>query len=331
MSRFLLRLLPVFAGLWLAGSPQPTHAATVNDFSAKAVLPADNVSGTSHFDLTLQPHTSRTLSVAITNTAKTAQTFSVQAANASTNANGIIAYTQGTHKTAPAHVAFSDLLSARTKATVTVLAGQTQTVSFTVTTPKKPWSGLILGAFTVQSLTAAQATQGQDGFVNLANYVIGVSLFENRAKITPNLRYGSAHYASHNGLPHVAVTLTNTQPVIIGAVHLTATVTNHRGQVVAHTDQNGLNFAPSNRFTYHLGTKANHTLAAGRYRLNLKVQADNGTWHFRRGFTISQKSVKHAKVAHFIDWQHWLWVVIDGLAVVIIVVFLLGRLRRRRL
>jgi hypothetical protein len=127
----------------------------------------------------------------------------------------------------------------------------------------------------------------------------------------------------------VAVTLTNTQPVIIGAVHLTATVTNHRGHVVAHTDQNGLNFAPSNRFTYRLDTKANRTLAAGRYRLNLKVQADNGTWHFKRNFTISKKSVKHAKVAHFIDWQHWLWIMIDGLAVVIIVLFLFGRLRRR--
>ncbi|MFD1484079.1 WxL protein host-binding domain-containing protein [Lacticaseibacillus baoqingensis] len=269
------------------------------------------------------------MSVAVTNSAKTPQTFMVQAANAVTNSNGIITYNQGAAKTAPKHVAFSDLLPERTKATVTIPAGHTQTVAFTVTTPQTPFNGLVLGAFSVRSLTAAQAAQKQGGFANLANYVIGVSLTENHAKITPHLTYHGAKYASQNHLPHVAITLANTQPVIIGTVHLTAKVTDEHGKVVAATEQAGLNFAPSNRFDYHLATKANRALAAGKYRLQLKIKADNGQWSFDRHFTVTKNTVKHTKVAHFINWKHWLWLVIDGLAVLIIIGFLLNLILRR--
>ncbi|MFD1484080.1 hypothetical protein ACFQ5J_02415 [Lacticaseibacillus baoqingensis] len=41
LSRFLLRLIPLLAGMWVAMAPQPAHAATVNNFSAQAVLPSD--------------------------------------------------------------------------------------------------------------------------------------------------------------------------------------------------------------------------------------------------------------------------------------------------
>lgn len=327
--RKMLIALAVFALGWI-GQPRIVHAQSVNQFTVKAVLPADNAKGVSHFDLNVVPQHSRTLTVAITNQAKQPQRFAISAANAVTNSGGIIAYDAGTRKTAPTHVAFSDLLQARTKALVTVPARQTKTVGFVVKAPTQRFSGLVLGAFNVESLTAAAQAKRQGGMVNLANYVLGVSLHESSAAVKPRLRLTGAGYTSANALPIVAIKLANRAPTIIGAVRLQARVTNAHGQSVARVDRRQLNFAPDNAFTYALGTTGQKALRAGKYHLDLKIAADNGHWHFKKAFTVSAKRVAKTKIVHHIDYAWWLWRLVDLVAVGIIIWFIVSRIRQRR-
>ncbi|WP_461224700.1 WxL protein peptidoglycan domain-containing protein [Lacticaseibacillus suihuaensis] len=332
--KHLLMIAAVLLGTALLAPVQPTHAL-VNDFSAKAVLPADNAAGKSYLALTLTPSRTRTLTVAVTNTATTAQRLQVAAANAVTNPTGMITYDQGTAQTAPSHLSFTQMLGPDRTQTVRVGPGATRRVSFTLTVPRRRFAGLVLGAFNVTSRTAAAKAKHQAGFANLANYVIGVSLQEVAKMPVPRLSLNRVRY-HYSGSPALALTFTNAAPVIIGNATMRLRLTSV-GKRPTTVRRRQLAFAPSNRFTLKQPL-ATAGLAAGRYRLVATVVGDNGRWRFTRGFTVSAKAgrqatVKRVRAAWRSHWSTYLMRLIDLLAVLIVAGYLLRKLlkwRRKR-
>lgn len=167
------------------------------------------------------------------------------------------------------------------------------------------------------------------GINNLAHYVLAVRLRESNQKIQPDLVYHGAHYNVSNGIPIVGVKLQNTAPVIVGKVHLKATVTGEGHKVVARIDQQNLNFAPTSSFDYQLKTLGQKALKTGRYRLNMTVKADNGYWKFDKLFDVTaQDSHKATAYKQPINWtQIALWV-IEALAVLIVLSYVYRRIKQ---
>ncbi|MFD1393941.1 WxL protein peptidoglycan domain-containing protein [Lacticaseibacillus jixianensis] len=314
-------------GLVFGIFPQTVHAATVNNFTAQSVMPQDNIGDPGYVNLLLKPAQAHPLTVAVTNNADTPQKFAVVAANAVTNGNGLIVYDQGAKTAGPKHVSFTAMLVGKNVQDVTIPAHRTAKVTFNLKAPKKHFPGLVLGAFNVHSLTAAAKAKHQSGLSNLANYVLGVSLRESRTIAKADLTMQQARY--HSASKYLALTMTNPKPVIIEDVQLKAHVAAAHGHKAVNIKRTAMSFAPSNQFTLQLPT--NTALPAGRYRLHVDVKATNGHWAFDRSFTVSQKaatkSAVHRAAAH---WPQYLMWAIDLLAVIIVVSYLVQRLRKHR-
>lgn len=306
-----------------------TAKAAVNDFQVKAILPSNNNPQSSYFDLKVKRNAEQTLRIWITNNSSKRQLFNVKPNNATTNSNGVIDYSLQAKKDASATTSFSDMLGDQTGKQVSVAGKSSATVSFKLRTPKQSFDGTVLGGFIIYSASAAEQAQKSKQSSNLAHYVIAARLVESTKQITPDLVYHGTKYVGTNGLPRIQVNLQNTQPTIIGDVHLKATVTGEGNKKVAKVDQKMLNFAPNSSFGYQLPTLNNQKLKSGQYRLNMTVKGDNGSWKFDKLFTVSDKDGKAAKIAKpGINWKQIIMWIIEGLAVLIVLGYIINRFRK---
>lgn len=306
-----------------------TAKAAVNDFQVKAILPSNNNPQSSYFDLKVKPNAEQNLRIRITNNSSKRQSFNVKPNNATTNSNGVIDYSLPAKKDVSATTSFSDMLGDQTGKRVSVAGKSSATVSFKLTIPRQPFDGTVLGGFIIYSASAAEQAQKSKQSSNLAHYVIAVRLVESTKQVTPDLVYHGTKYVGANGLPRIQVNLQNTQPTIIGDVHLKATVTGEGNKKVAKVDQKMLNFAPNSSFGYQIQTLNNKALKPGQYHLNMTVKGDNGSWKFDKLFTVSAKDGKAAKIAKpGIDWKQMIMWVIEGLAVLIVLGYIINKFRK---
>lgn len=325
MRKIIRFFIAATLGLVFGTLPQTIHAATVNNFTAQSVMPKDNIGDPGYVNLLLKPTQTHALTVAVTNNADTPQKFAVVAANAVTNGNGLIVYDQGAKSTDLKHVSFTSMLVGKNTQDVTIPAHRTANISFNLRAPKKHFPGLVLGAFNVHSLTAAAKAKHQSGLSNLANYVLGVSLRESSTIAKAALTMQQARY--HTDSKYLALTMTNPKPVIIEDVQLKAHVAAAHGHKAVNIKRTAMSFAPSNKFTLQLPTNTN--LPAGRYRVHVDVKATNGHWAFNRDFAVSRKaatkSAVHRAASH---WPQYLMWAIDILAVLIVIAYIVSRLRK---
>lgn len=313
----------VLIGLLMA--PRPVQAA-VNQFTVTPLLPSDNAATKGYFDLTLPAGTKRTLQLRLHNEATTAQTLVVTPTNAITGTNGVITYPNGLEANGPTHPTFGSVLTQPLAQKVRLAAGASKTVSYAMTVPK--FRGLILGAFAVNSQTAKTKGAKRGGLVNLAQYLIGVSLHGTPATVTPRLKLPQVRYSDKQNRPQLTARINNDQPALVGKVTLLARVYRGQRRVTAHRFT-GMNFAPANRFWVTLPLDVKSGLSAGRYRLVLTVHGDNGHWRLAHGFTVSGAAGRRALVHRLrLNWPQLLWWAIDALAAVIVVGFLIRQLWR---
>ncbi|GAX00365.1 DUF916 and DUF3324 domain-containing protein [Secundilactobacillus silagei] len=326
----IVLLTLIFASGVLNLTGGQVHAKTaVNDFQVQAILPSDNLSHSSYFNLKVKPDTNRVLRLRITNNSNKRQRINVQPNNATTNENGIIDYSVHAKKDSSATTSFTDMLSNRNGKSVSVAGKSSAIVSFKLTLPKQPFSGTILGGFLVYSVSATNQVKNSNQSSNLAHYVIATQLVESSQQVKPNLLYHGTKYVGSGGLPRVQVNLQNTQPTIIGNVHVKTTVTGEGNKVVAKVDQKMLNFAPNSSFGYQLPTLNNKELKAGNYHLNMTVKGDNGSWKFDKLFTVTDKDGKAAKIAKpATNWKQIIMWVIEGLAILIVLAYIINKFRK---
>lgn len=328
VTKFVLLTLAIFITAMGVATKVTQAKSSVNQFQVKPILPADNAAKSSYFDLKVKPSQSQVLKIRIFNNSTKRQQFYVKPSNATTSSTGAIAYTGSSKKDASAATAFSDMISDKTGKPVTIDGQSSATVSFKLNVSKQQFTGTVLGGFVVHSVSASDHAAQNSGVNNLARYVVAVRLKESSTTVKPNLLYHGTHYAGMNGLPAIQVKLQNNQPVIIGNVHLKATVTGEGNKTVAKVDNQLLNFAPTSRFNYTISTLNGQQLKTGQYRLLMTVKGDNGYWKFDKLFTVTNSDTASAHVAKRpFDWWQLLQWVIEGLAALIVLAYLVKKVR----
>ncbi len=234
-----------------------------------------------------------------------------------------------TKKDPSATTTFTEMLGNQTGKRIAINGHSSSIVSFKVSMPKESFDGTVLGGFMIYSASAAAQAQKSGQSSNLAHYIVATRLVESSQQVTPDLVYHGTKFIGNHGLPRIQVNLQNTQPTIIGDVHLKATVTGEGNKKVAKVDQKMLNFAPNSSFGYQIQTLNNKALKSGQYRLNMTVKGDNGSWKFDKLFTVSDKDDKAAKIAKpGINWKQIIMWIIEGLAVLIVLGYIINRFRK---
>ncbi|GKT03067.1 DUF916 and DUF3324 domain-containing protein [Furfurilactobacillus sp. WILCCON 0119] len=326
MKKKWVGVLTLLLSIFLVGTLQAHADDNQVGFSVSPVLPSNQYDNqASFFKLQVKPNEKQSLSLVIANNTDQEAQYTVTPTSATTNENGAIDYSatskkQTADQTTPMHT----LLSA--KQTVTVPARDSKRVTFTLSTPKKQFAGVILGGFLVEQVDQKNADQNkQDGQLSLTNkyaYVIGVEIRESAKAVKHDVSLGAVKASTVNAHTVIQTNIENKQPEVLKNLTVTTTVTKQNGKDKVSAKKEALALAPQS--TMKLGTQYNDKkLAAGKYQATVTVKQGNQTLlNEKRDFTVSKDEVNRAKnqavASESVSMPWYSWLIIGLLAVVII-------------
>ncbi|MFR6689608.1 WxL protein peptidoglycan domain-containing protein, partial [Listeria innocua] len=171
---------------------QHAEAAEGNSFSVKAILPANQASSVTYFDLQMEPKQKQKLDVEITNQSKEQMTINCVANTAITNEMGYVDYS--IPKTKPDETLkypFADITEV-SDSEITLEPNETKIWSVNIQMPEESYDGIILGGLHFKEKTKEKTEKEtkQEKEVQIKNeyaYVIGVKLTEKTTIVKPEL------------------------------------------------------------------------------------------------------------------------------------------------
>lgn len=245
--------------------------------------------------LTLKPGEKQQFTLGLTNTTRNTNRLKITPTVAQTNDAGQVDMTLvGRKPDASLHYPLTKLISGPTA--VTLAPGGSESVTYTVKAPAKPFSGRIIGGLVISSDNLPSVNE--DGkkakahtFSNNIQQSITVGLTSTEPpekSVAPNLDMGAPKLTiGYFNRPSVIIDLRNIEPAILRG--LTGTV---------DISQQG---APTNSFRYRQGTIemapnsymqmtipwGTTNVSAGTYQIHFKFSAGVRTWEFDRTLVVS--------------------------------------------
>lgn len=279
-------------------------------FDAQAVLPDNQQSEASYYDLKVQSGATQVLILKLRNTSTTQIKIKIEANNAVTNQNGSIDYSQHGAKLIGGP-SFENLVSE--SQTVVLQPKEDREVHFQLKIPAEGFDGVILGGF-----YCYEDTKGEDkkekGFSlkNKFAYTIGAKLSCSDKKIQQNLALKKVTPGLDNGYLTVFADMENLQPVLMSKLDMHVTVTKKGQKDVLKVLDKKISFAP--RTNFHLPISWNNDpLKKGKYELTMHLTDDTGKkWLFQKDFEIKDTDEKlneqavEVKEVHNYTWLLYL-------------------------
>lgn len=270
---------------------QTSLAADDNNksYSVQAILPDNQLNkDVSYYDLQVTPKKSQTLDLVIFNTGSKPIEVETEINNAYTTDSATIGYDKFSAKTYKSdNPSLSSLVEGKRKKTVTIDANSSKKVSFVVNSPKKDFSGIILGGVT----TTAIVNDSKSDKIDVANqirYVKGVVLHSKPDQVDPNMNLESAAPRAINEAVGLGYSLNNLAPININEVSVKAVIS-HKGMKDINYSADNLQIAPDSKFNYFIPIKH---LKPGIYTTKLTFTSKSGyTKTFNNKLQVSQGKI----------------------------------------
>ncbi|KAF0426845.1 DUF3324 domain-containing protein [Pediococcus acidilactici] len=272
-------------------------------FDAKAILPKNQQSDASYYDLRVRPGANETLFIKLRNLTSEKQTIIIKTNNAVTNQNGAIDYSKSKAKLL-GEPAFKQMISG--PQTVTLKPKESRKVDYRLKIPAKGFEGTVLGGFYCYAKPTKTSTKQQSlSLINNFAYTIGAKLRCSNNKVQPKLSLKKAIPGLENGYLTVFATLQNSAPTLLSKLDMRATVTKAGHQKVLKETNKQISIAPRSRFRLPISWD-NQPLKSGRYVLKIVLKSATGKkWQLSKEFTITgadtklnQKAVELKKLAN---------------------------------
>ncbi|EAC9041728.1 DUF916 and DUF3324 domain-containing protein [Listeria monocytogenes] len=295
---------------------QHAEAAESNSFSVKAILPDNQVSKATYFDLQMEPKQKQKLNVEITNQSKEKMTINCVANTAITNEMGYVDYS--IPKTKPDETLkypFADITEL-SDSEITLEPNETKTWSVTIQMPEENYDGIILGGLHFQEKKAEEKEkESSENDVQIKNeyaYVIGVKLTEKATVVKPELELNKIKPATRNYRNVVEMNLQNTKATLVGGLAVDAKIYKKGSEKVLHeSKRTDLSMAPNSNFNYSVDWE-NQELKPGKYKLHLVAKNKDDKWEWTREFTISSDEAKKANEKALGLEKDYTWMYIAG-------------------
>ena len=308
----------LFGAVWCIWGIGTVHA-DVSNVSVTPMIEDSNV--TDRFQLIVKPGQVRKVTVSFTNFGSSDVTLAVVPRNASTSDDGKIIYSRnmsaGDNKL---QFAFKDMTKPRR---VHLSAQQTKDVTFSISLPKSPFLGMIMGAFFVYD-----SQQGP----NAGNVSVPVWLTQTNKAVGGTLLLSGISTTSVNQQPYLYVNLSNTQPGIMKNVVVHMSIRRNGfmewlnlGLKPMTADLKYDTVAPNSRIPVAFNQKQT-PIKAGNYVVEGTAQTGKTKWKFGGTYSISQAEADKVNKAsknlvYDYTWAYLLGII--GLVVLIVVVLLL--------
>lgn len=285
-----LRLLMVLSSLFILAFPVQEVASMEVPFSVEPVIPDNQASGVSYFDLALQSGQEQDLEVILTNSSDQPIEIVVKAHSGVTNANGVIVY-DGSLPTVKSYdsIIFDEMVKIENDRVTVPANGEAKAVIH-VKAPEDNFDGLILGG--LHFLLEAPENDENSG-VSIQNqyaYVIGVNIREegNTTEVEADLEIDKIEAEEVYGQPGVVVYLNNLAPAIISNADVLAEIfpANQLDTPVAKREASMFSVAPSLAFNLPIELTEGEELAAGDYMLKISLKSNKYDILVEEAFSI---------------------------------------------
>jgi len=328
-------LFPFFAGLLvIIGLLFPFKVMAQNEedvvnYSVRAILPNNQVSNNSYFDLLVEPGQEQELEVEIYNNAQEEITVRPSIHNASTNRNGLVVYEDQEEPDPSLAVPLTDILTLAEEE-VTVPAGDSVTISAELEMPEEEFDGIILGGIRFEKDLAEEEAEEGVNIQNNYSYVVGVQLTENNKEVHPELHLKNISPELVNHRTAIVANIQNSTPTLVENLTINAQVFKEGEQEpLREVKQEQINMAPNSNMDFTI-TWENQSIEPGNYVLKMKADDTSETWEWEEAFTIEEESADNLNenAVELDEDQPNYWLIIGFVILLILVIGLLLYIRR---
>lgn len=294
---------------------QHAQAEETNSFSVKAILPDNQASSVTYFDLQMSPKQKQTIIVELTNQSDEEITIEAVANTAVTNDMGYVDYSiPNTKPDKTLKYPFADIVTESAKE-VTLKPKETKPWTATIQMPADEYEGIILGGLHFQEKQDDNEKKKAEEDVQIKNeyaYVIGVKLTEIPVVVEPELELNDIQPTTKNYRNVVEFNLQNTKPTLVGGLSVDAKIYKKGDEEVLHeSKRTDLSMAPNSNFDYSVDWE-NEKLKAGDYKLHVVAKTADDKWEWTENFTISGDDAKKANDKALGLEKDYTWMYIVG-------------------
>lgn len=217
---------------------QQAYATENSSFSVKAILPDNQASSVTYFDLQMKPKQKQSLNVEITNQSKEEITVNCVANTAVTNEMGYVDYSiPNTKPDKTLKYPFADMVK-ESVSEVTLKPNETKIWTAAIQMPAENYDGIILGGLHFQEKKEEDKEKdSSENDVQIKNeyaYVIGVKLTEKTTVVKPELELNQIKPATRNYRNVVEMNLQNTKATLVGGLAVDAKIYKKGSEKVLH-------------------------------------------------------------------------------------------------
>ncbi|WP_270997629.1 DUF916 and DUF3324 domain-containing protein [Listeria seeligeri] len=312
---------------------QPAKASENNSFSVKAILPENQASSVTYFDLQMSPKQKQTIKVELTNQSDEEITIECLANTAVTNDMGYVDYSiPNTKPDKTLKYPFAEIVTEGANE-ITLKPNETKDWAATIQMPADKYDGIILGGLHFQEKKDEDAKKkSEEKDVQIKNeyaYVIGVKLTETPTVVKPELALNSIKPTTKNYRNVVEFNLQNTKATLVGGLSVDAKIYKKGNkEVLRESKRTDLSMAPNSNFDYNVDWE-NQALKPGKYQLHLVAKTADDTWEWTKDFTISSDDAKKANDTALGLEKDYTWLYIAGgillLLLIITTTYFIGR------
>lgn len=277
----------------LGSAEEATHPV---GFTAKAILPDNQLGNGSYFNLLIGPSKQQTIEVQLDNHLSEPLTVSIAVYDAHTNQNGLIAYTgevadaSGAKPWAVSAIA-TPLGVPAADGTLRITLGPLESIRLPIAlaTPDMPLDGQTLGGIVITKVeSAAEQENGAFAVRSTYSYAIALQLQSTQVLDTqPEVALLSAAKTSVVGWDALSVAIENRSPLVISgaSIHLLVYPQGSEQPVLDITNTK-VSMAPSSIMPYTAMLPEGKTLAPGQYTAQVDWTYGGETTTLEINFTI---------------------------------------------
>ncbi|EJA1041107.1 DUF916 and DUF3324 domain-containing protein [Enterococcus faecalis] len=281
--------LSLVSWLVLWSAPASAEENQIN-FEAEAILPENQQSSVSYYDLKVSPGSTQEFKLRLKNVSDQPIKVRVDANNGLTNKNGALDYSQHGKKLLGSPT-FEELISP--SQTVELQGKETKEVSFQLNIPKNGFEGTILGGFYCYELTDGKEKEIK-GFslTNKFAYTIGAKLVVENKKMEPAFQLTKVKPGLENGYLTLFATIENPEPVLMSQLKMNAFVTKKGKSEKIRELSKQISVAPRSQFELPISWN-DEALKKGLYELTIQLEDQNSKkWTLKKAFEIKGEDEK---------------------------------------
>lgn len=333
---------------------RPVFANQFN-FSVKAILPDNQISKASYFDIKLKPKQEQTLTVELSNGTDKTVTVEQGLASATTNLNGVVEYSPNDIKP-DSSLKYNMKDYVKVDKEITLPPKTTKTIKVQVKMPNSSFKGYMAGGLTYKEKSDDSKKTSDSKGISIQNeyaYVIALLMSQSSEKVAPDLKLTKVGPGQVNYRNVINANLQNPTMGYLNQMQLSETIKGLDNPKIEYkSSKDMMQMAPNSNFDYPLSLNG-EKLQPGKYRLDMIVhgqkdekgkyvaQDEKGNetrykyeWKFTKDFEITadkarELNAKDVTVKADYSWMKWLIIALIILFIIALLFFILWKRRKK--